>query len=41
MRPHRLALVVALTVGVWLVPHAAHAALKLATIAVKGMVCQA
>lgn len=41
MRPRHLALVLALTVAAWLVPHAAHAALKVATIAVKGMVCQA
>ena len=39
MRHHLV--VVALAVVAWLVPHAAHAELKLATINVRGMVCQA
>jgi len=41
MRPRHLALVLALAVTGWLVPGLAHADLKLATITVKGMVCQA
>ncbi len=41
MRPLRLALVLALAVTGWLVPGFAHADLKLATINVEGMVCQA
>ncbi len=41
MRPRHLALVLALAVTGWLVPGLAHADLKLATINVKGMVCQA
>ncbi len=41
MRPRYLALVLALAVIGWLVPGTAHADLKLATLAVKGMVCQA
>jgi hypothetical protein len=41
MRSRRLALVLALAVAAWLLPAAAHADLKLATIDVKGMVCQA
>ena len=40
MRPRSLALVL-LAVAAWLVPQAAHAGLKLATLDVKGMVCQA
>jgi hypothetical protein len=41
MRPRHLALVLALAVTPWLVPAAAHTDLKLATLKVKGMVCQA
>ena len=41
MRPPHVALVLLLTVAAWLVPEAAHAALKLATLTVKGLVCQA
>ena len=41
MRPRHLALVLPLAVAAWLVPQAAHADLKLATLNVKGMVCQA
>lgn len=41
MRLRDLALVLALAVPAWLVPGAAHAELKLATLNVKGMVCQA
>lgn len=41
MRPRHLALVLLLAVAAWLVPQAAHADLKLATLNVKGMVCQA
>ena len=41
MRPRHLALVLLLAVAAWLVPRAAHADLKLATLNVKGMVCQA
>jgi hypothetical protein len=41
MRPRHLALVLVLAVAAWLVPGAAHADLKLATLTVKGMVCQA
>ncbi len=40
MRPRHLALVLVLAAA-WLVPGAAHADLKLATLNVKGMVCQA
>ena len=40
MRSRHLGLVLALAVAAWLVPQAADAALKLATITVKGMVCQ-
>lgn len=38
MRSHRLALVLLLAVAAWLVPQAALADLKLATLTVKGMV---
>lgn len=41
MRSRHLTLVLALTVAAWLVPAVADAALKLATIHVKGMACQA
>jgi hypothetical protein len=41
MRPRHLALVLALSVGAWLLPGTAHADLKLATLNVKGLVCQA
>ncbi len=41
MRPRHLALVLALAVTGWLGPGLAHADFKLATITVKGMVCQA
>lgn len=41
MRPRHLALVLVLAVSAWLMPEAAHADLKLATLTVKGMVCQA
>ncbi len=41
MRPRHLTFVLALAVTAWLVPGFAHADLKLATISVKGMVCQA
>ena len=41
MRPRHLVLVMLLAVTAWLLPQAAHAALKLATLNVKGMVCQA
>lgn len=41
MRSRHLALLLALVVGGWLLPGAAHADLKLATLNVKGMVCQA
>ncbi len=41
MRPRPLALALLVAVAGWLVPHAAHAGLKLATLDVKGMVCQA
>jgi len=41
MQSRYLALVVALAASAWLVPGAAHAGLKLATLNVKGMVCQA
>ncbi len=41
MQPRHLALVLALVVTVWLLPGAAQAELKLATLNVKGMVCQA
>ncbi|MGH7326669.1 MAG: hypothetical protein ACREJ9_18770 [Candidatus Rokuibacteriota bacterium] len=41
MRPRHLALVLALAVTGWLVPGLVHADLKLATLNVKGMVCQA
>jgi hypothetical protein len=41
MRSHHLAFVLAVTVGAWLLPGTAHADLKLATLNVKGMVCQA
>lgn len=41
MRFDHLALAVAVTLGVWLLPGAAHADLKLATLNIRGMVCQA
>jgi hypothetical protein len=41
MRPRHLLLLLVFAVGAWLVPAAAHAGLKLATLNVKGMVCQA
>jgi hypothetical protein len=41
MRSRHLGLVLALTIGAWLLPGTAHADLKLATLNVKGMVCQA
>ena len=41
MRPRQLGLVLLLAMGAWLVPLAAHADLKLVTLNVKGMVCQA
>lgn len=42
MRPPRhVALVLALTISAWLLPATAHAGLKLVTLDVKGMVCQA
>lgn len=41
MRPRHLALVLVLAVSAWLTPESAHADLKLATLNVKGMVCQA
>ena len=41
MRPHHMALALALTLGAWLLPVAADADSKLATLNVKGMVCQA
>lgn len=41
MRPRHLTLVLVLGVAAWLVPGGAHADLKLATLTVKGMVCQA
>ena len=41
MRRRHLAFVLLVAVAAWLVPDAALAALKLATISVKGMVCQA
>lgn len=41
MRPRGLALLLVLAIAAWLVPGAAHAELKLATLNVKGMVCQA
>ena len=41
MRPRHLTLVLALVVTVWLLPGEAQAELKLATLNVKGMVCQA
>jgi hypothetical protein len=41
MRSHLVALMLALTVSLGLLPAAAHAGIKLATLDVKGMVCQA
>ena len=41
MRPRHVALILALAVGLWLLPGTAQAGLKLATLTVKGMVCQA
>ena len=41
MRPRHVALILALAVGPWLLPGTAYADLKLATLTVKGMVCQA
>ncbi len=39
--PRRVVLVLALAVSAWLLPAPAHAGLKLVTLDVKGMVCQA
>jgi hypothetical protein len=41
MRLRHRALVLMLAVIAWLVPEGAHAGSKLATLSVKGMVCQA
>lgn len=41
MRLRHLSLVLVLAAVAWLVPEVAHADLKLATLNVKGMVCQA
>jgi len=41
MQRRHLAFVLVLTLTVWLLPSAAQAELKLATLNVKGMVCQA
>jgi hypothetical protein len=41
MRPGHVALILAFVVGGWLLLGTAHADLKLATLNVKGMVCQA
>jgi hypothetical protein len=41
MRSRLLVLVLTLGVAAWLMPQPAHAELKLATLNVKGMVCQA
>jgi hypothetical protein len=41
MRPRHLTRLVVLALVAWLVPQAAHADLKLATLNVKGMVCRA
>jgi len=41
MRPRQLRLLLVLAVTAWLVPEAAHAELKLVTLSIKGMVCQA
>lgn len=41
MHPRHVAFVLVLAVTVWLLPGAAQAELKLATLNVKGMVCQA
>ncbi len=40
MRPRHLTLVLVFAVAVWLIPGLVHGDLKLATINVKGMVCQ-
>jgi hypothetical protein len=41
MRRRHLTLVAVLAVAAWLVPGAASADLKVATLTIKGMVCQA
>lgn len=41
MRARHAALAVALSLAAWYLPATAYADLKLATISVKGMVCQA
>lgn len=41
MRPRHVTLVLALIIGAWLLPGAAHAGSKLVALDVKGMVCQA
>ncbi len=41
MRPRHVTLLLVLALVGWLVPQAAYADLKLATLNVKGMVCQA
>jgi hypothetical protein len=41
MRPRHVALIFAFAIGGWLLVGTAHADLKLATLNVKGMVCQA
>lgn len=41
MRPRHLAFVLIAAAVAWLMPAVAHADLKLATLTVKGMVCQA
>lgn len=41
MRVHVLVLALALGIAAWLVPQAARADMKVATISIKGMVCQA
>jgi hypothetical protein len=41
MSARHLALVLVLTISAWLPPVTAHAELKLTTLNIKGMVCQA
>lgn len=41
MRPRRFMLLLVFAAAAWLVPEAAQADLKLVTLNVKGMVCQA
>ena len=41
MRPRHVALILALAVGPWLLHGTANANLRVATLTVKGMVCQA